>query len=535
MNDHEYALFVEDTDKAKDADVALYGIAGELGSVVSAIKRRLISRDPTKWNVPNDEIIEELGDLMWYFFAFANCHCRETGIPPLNILAHDISNLKEEIGSDSKRAERIGEVLDPANRAEFLAQASKVASGGTYMQLDDYQEMAFLTARTKGRTLVVVCLAVLMQLCAELFRIKLPHVELRLNKNVADRPVEDVLGEMAWHIAAIASLYDLKLEDVAEKNKAKASRRFVPGDPTALYDENDELLESEKFPRRFEVCFVSVSRGRLQMYHEGKQLGAPLTDNAPEDDGYRYHDVLHLAFVAKLGWSPVLRSLMRRKRKSSPELDVFEDGARAYITEEAVINAIHAEGERQAKLLDPNGSPGPRRLFGNRAEISFDLLRLVENFVGGKEVSKSQYWEWVDAIYEGCKIFHHLRKEGQGTVGLDLEERSITYRRTVYVGLDGYVAAVGSAANGVSPGEVVSREALIRCAVLNALGIDDPSEKDVADIGIDETSEGGLAVKAKGRVEEAMWDQGVVEFRVDFAERAGQIVSCTAIGIGDPS
>lgn len=535
MNDREYAEFVRDTDQAKDIDVALYGIAGELGSVVSAVKRRLIAKDETKWDEPNEEIIEELGDLMWYCFAFANCHCSEKGISSLNVLAHDIANLEEEIDSDNERAQRIGEVLDPAKRAAFLAQASKLPGSGTGMQLDDYQEVAFLTARTEGRTLVVVCLAVLSQLCAELFRIKLPDVELTLNKNVADRPVEDVLGEMAWHIAAIASLYDLKLNDIAETNKKKASRRFVSGDSTALYDENDELPECEKFPRRFQVCFVSVSSGRLQMYYEGKQLGAPLTDNAAEDDGYRYHDVLHLAFVAKLGWSPVLRSLMGRKRKSDPELDEFEDGARAYIMEEAVINAIHAEGERQAKLLAPDGSSGPARLFGNRAEVSFDLLRLVENFVRGHEVTKSQYWEWVDAIYEGCKIFHQLREEGQGTVSLDLEERSIRYRRTVHVGLDGYVAALGSVANDASPPTVVPRETLIGRAILNALGINDPSEMDVADIEIDETSEAGLAVKAEGRVQEAMWDQGVVEFRIAFTERANQTVSCTAIGIGDPT
>ena len=535
MNDREYAEFVRDTDQDKDIDVALYGIAGELGSVVSAVKRRLIAKDETKWDEPNEEIIEELGDLMWYCFAFANCHCSENGFSSLNVLAHDIANLEEEIDSDNERAQRIGEVLDPANRAAFLARAAEIPSGETNMQFDDYQEVAFLTARTKGRTLGVVCLAVLSQLCAELFRIKLPGVELSLNQNVADRPVEDVLGEMAWHIAAIASLYDLKLNEIAETNKKKASRRFVRGAPTALYDENDKLSESEKFPRSFEVCFVSASRGRLQMYFGGKRLGAPLTDNAADDDGYRYHDILHLAFVAKLGWSPVLRKLMGRKRKSDPQLDEFEDGQRAYIMEEAVINAIHAEGERQAKLRPSDESSGPTRLFANRDEISFDFLRLVENFVRGNEVIDSHYWEWVDAIYEGCQIFCQLREKGQGTISLDLEMRSIQFRPTVYIGLDGHVATQGSAENDASSDEVLPRQTLIGRAILNALRIDDPSKRDFADIRIDETGEAGLAVKAGGRVQEAMWEQGVVEFRIAFAEMADQRVSCTAIGISDAS
>ena len=154
-----------------------------------------------KWNVPNKEIIEELGDLIWYCFAFARCHCDVEGIPPLNILTHDIANLKKEIGNNDERARRIGDVLNPENRAAFLKRAAEIPTSESGMELDEYQEVAFLTARTEGRTLVEVCLAVLTQLCAELFRIKLPEVELSLNQNVADRCVPDVLGEMAWHIA----------------------------------------------------------------------------------------------------------------------------------------------------------------------------------------------------------------------------------------------------------------------------------------------------------------------------------------------
>ena len=179
-----------------------------------------------------------------------------------------------------------------------------------------------------------------------------------------------------------------------------------------------------------EICFVSLSDERLQMYYEGKRLGAPLTDNAPGDDGYRYHDILHLAFVAKLGWSPVLRELLGRKRKSDREVDEVQDGARATIIEEAVLNAFHAEGDRQAKLRPPGETPSPDRFFATSSEISFDLLRLVENFVRDLEVKESQYWEWESAIYDGFQIFYELREERQGTIRLDLEERSIDFRPT---------------------------------------------------------------------------------------------------------
>lgn len=531
MNVAEYNRFVQQTDLAEDLDVALYGIAGEFGSVVSAIKRHLITDDPN-WNAPNNEIIEELGDLMWYCFAFSQCFASGR---PLNFLARDIANLKKEIDGNSNRAERIGNVLDPDKRETFLEKASSFPSRAREIQFDDYQKVAFLTARTEGKTLVEVCLAVLSQLCGELFRLKLPDIELTLNKTLPDRPVEDVLGEIAWHIAAIASVYAVSLNQIVEENVRKVSLRYGRGEPTPLYDNDENLLEQEKLPRRLEVCFVSAPGKRLQMYSNGKQLGDPLTDNARDEDGYRFHDVLHLAFAAKLGWSPLLRKLLSRKRKSKPQIDEVEDGARARIMEEALINAIHVEGVRQARVRPQSESSDDTRLFAARSEISFDLLKLIQNFVRENEVAKSQYWEWEDAIYEGFDIFHKLREEGQGTVTLDLKERSISFRPTVYVGLRGQVAALGSAVADVTPSKLIPRKKLIRRAILNALAIDGPAEDNCALIEIDEAIEVGVAITARGPVRQAMWDQGIVEFRITISEFSGGSMSCTAIGICDAS
>jgi hypothetical protein len=54
-----------------------------------------------------------------------------------------------------------------------------------------------------------------------------------------------------------------------------------------------------------------------------------MADNAYERAGYRFHDVFHLAFAAVLGWSPITRALLKRKRKSSPEVDEVEDRGRS--------------------------------------------------------------------------------------------------------------------------------------------------------------------------------------------------------------
>ena len=101
------------------------------------------------------------------------------------------------------------------------------------------------------------------------------------------------------------------------------------------------------------------------MYLNGRQLGDDLTDNTYDEDGYRFHDVLHLANVAHLSWSPVMRSLMKLKRKDdrNPLLDVVEDGARAKIVEEAILKVVHSEGSEIAEIVHPELAMCDRPLF----------------------------------------------------------------------------------------------------------------------------------------------------------------------------
>src|SRR5437016_14363275 len=89
------------------------------------------------------------------------------------------------------------------------------------------------------------------------------------------------------------------------------------------------------------VQFKTASNGKIQMYYEGTQLGNNLDDNAHEEDGYRFHDAFHLAFLAVFGWSPVIRKLLDKKRHSVPEIDNVEDGARAIIIEEAISAMVY--------------------------------------------------------------------------------------------------------------------------------------------------------------------------------------------------
>src|SRR6202008_3224538 len=98
--------------------------------------------------------------------------------------------------------------------------------------------------------------------------------------------------------------------------------------------------ENERLPRQLRVVLKAEERTGGRWIAEtivgDNKVGDHLTDNAYVRDGYQFHDTFHFAFAAVLGWSPITRWLLNRKRKSRPDVDEVEDGARAKAAEEAI-------------------------------------------------------------------------------------------------------------------------------------------------------------------------------------------------------
>ena len=547
----DYDAFVRKTsqfaDKPKDEQraIALYGLVGEIGSVLAAVKKKLLAEDgeAASWNQPNDEVIEELGDALWYCYSVG----QTINDAPLDILAADIETLRHEIGSGDERAQRIATSLEPTVRAAFLEAAKSFPPDGGYT-FDDYQTLAYKTARTDGQVLLEVCLAVLWQLGAELLRSTLPEIERTLNKNVADRPPNIVLGEIGWHLSAMASLYDLSLNEVIAFNCNKVNSRAERGEHTLLHDE--ERAANERFPRVFDVGFVRIGPRKSRMYFDGRPLGNDLTDNSYEDDGYRFHDVIHLALIAHLGWSPVVRGLMKRKRKSKDDgVDEVEDGARAQIVEELVIKAIHAEGDRQAKAAGRCIVGRPTRLFPHRGLINFKLLKALRTYAEGLEVAKNAYWEWGDAIFEACDMFHQLTCEKQGTIHVDLTDRKLTFSPTVSPSIHGITVGTGIAAasldataDAILP-DTAEREWAVdknrvpqtiaaKQAILEALGFDKNEQTLWAEIQVRLVAGNRPYIKVSKSVQERAWESHAIDYTVAFHGSATEIM-CMATAIAD--
>ncbi len=408
--------------KADPREIVIFGLASELGSVISAIKKHWLQEGGVLSSpLAKAELEEEIGDAMWYAFALAKIEGLDSS---LDILRQNIQHLENEVSDEARRGGRIREVLSDHEVKTFLDEA-KVFKSKRQRTFLDYQVLAFRTARTEEHTLLQVCAAVLTQLSAQLMRGLLPELETELNTELNDRPIDVVLGEIAWHLSAIASLYAIDMNKVASENIDKANARRDDGVATPLHDTLAPL--EQQLPRLFQVEFRSVGAQTVEIYLNDDQVGDPLRDQYSIQDGYRFHDVIHLANAAVLGWSPVLRDLLKIKRTHCAETKQNEDGGRSAVVEELVIKHVHWEAAQRAKHLHPNLSPYDRPLFPEGEEIPFSLLKTVRGLTIGHEVYANKFWEWELAIREGYRVFQLLKKHNGGVVKVDLEGRRLEF------------------------------------------------------------------------------------------------------------
>lgn len=230
--------------------------------------------------------------------------------------------------------------------------------------------------------------------------------------------IREELGDALWYLAVLAHRAGITLSSIAESNLEKTTATFTPFDVVlrALYDDDDP--PSERLPRRMRLRFAEETVARSGQHvptvtvavlgADGGPFGNSVDDNSEVEDDYRFHDAFHLAYVAVLGWSPVVRSILPTKvKRRSGSKDRTEDGGRGIAIEEGLTAAIFTE----ARSHD---------YFSTAQRVPRDLLKLCKRMTSALEVRTRSYAEWEEAILVGYRAFNDLRAAGGGDVDVDM-------------------------------------------------------------------------------------------------------------------
>ena len=290
------------------------------------------------------------------------------------------------------------------------------------MKLSTYQHLAQKTDQTPSseenhsNADIIIPLLGLAGEAGELLSEYKKHLRDGDSYKIFKERVSEELGDLLWYIANVATKFNLNLEEVAKYNLHKTNDRWGNRDTSDLnFDANYSSFEA--LPRKFEIELREVvvnNKNKIRTLMNGEKIGDDLTDNANDPDGYRFHDVFHLAYVAVLGWSPVMRKLIKRKRRSNPQVDEVQDGGRAQVLDEGIC-ALVFDYAKNHNWLE------------NIKEIDYSLLRTIKGMASTLEVKDRSLSEWQKAIIIGFDVWRQVLNNNGGHILVDIDNRSLEY------------------------------------------------------------------------------------------------------------
>ena len=206
----------------------------------------------------------------------------------------------------------------------------------------------------------------------------------------------------------------LTFSNVVQANLRKARSAFLEPNSADLINFDAKFSIEEQLPQKFQIRIDQRSSGKSYLQWNGVFIGDPLTDNIADPDGYRFHDVFHLANAAILHWSPVFRALIKQKRKSNKKYDEEQDSGRAIVVEEGLTAWLFS----RAKALD---------YFDGHDRVSLGILKTIQEFVAGYEVEQCPMKLWEQSILQGYDVFRQVREAKGGLVIGDRKARTLQY------------------------------------------------------------------------------------------------------------
>ena len=351
----QYQLSMEETDRffKDEYTPILMGLYGEVGSIMATSKKYY--REKKAYAGHRAAVEEEFGDAFWYLSAL----CRRLDINIESILGNAVDEKKSSSDLDAKST--VTRDLD----------AALIELGCAVTEL----------LKVKGDIDLLKCEV---------------------------RKIASLYGS-AFHLSG------LEFRKVVDDNLNKTLGRFSELVPSNLEDFDAAFPLDEQLPRHFEIHITQRKSGLSYLKWNGVFIGDPLSDNISKSDGYRFHDVFHMAHAAVLHWSPTFRALIKQKRKSDPKTDRDQDGGRAIVVEEGLTAWLFS----YAQGLDN---------FEGHDGVSFDVLKTIQKFVRGYEVERCPLKLWENAILQGYAVFRKLKENNGGIVVGNRENRCLSYR-----------------------------------------------------------------------------------------------------------
>ena len=293
----DYMQEIASTDQLPKDDLrpVLLGLFGEVGSVMAIAKKP--HREQDAYVGYHHALIEEFGDVLWYFVTLCG---------RLNYKIEDI----------------FLRVVADEGYSKIVA-ASDLADG-PISHINTTNDLPSLDETLLG----------LGTAAAALLHITGP-----------DESNPALLHTFATQYLHAVQSAHVPFAQIMHTNIVKTRGRFLEPDLSSLPKFDDAFSKEEQLPNNFEIRIKERKSGKTYLQWNGVFVGDPLTDNIVDDDGYRFHDVFHLAHAAILHWSPTFRALIKQKRKSDPKYDVAQDGGRAIVVEEGLTTWIFSRAK----------------------------------------------------------------------------------------------------------------------------------------------------------------------------------------------
>lgn len=361
ISEYESAIAPTDVLDRDALQPVLQGLFGEVGGIMSAAKKFV--REGDAYPGFRRAAQEEFGDALWYLAALCRrCHVR-------------LDQLFAAVASDDAYETHIAANDSP------LGAITRIAVPIRPGELD-------------------TTLAALGRVAAALFDTP---------------PSREALEAFAACYLDALHAAKLSFSAVVQDNLQKARGAFILPALAELPDFDSVFGAEEQLPRQFAIRINQRQSGKSYLQWNGVFIGDPLTDNIGDPDGYRFHDVFHFGFAAIMHWSPVVRALIKHKRKSRPNYDEEQDGGRAIVVEEGLTAWLFS----RAKELN---------YFEGQTKVSLDLRKTIHEFVTGYEVDQCPLSLWSRAILQGYDAFRQVRDNQGGWIIGDRHARTLSYQ-----------------------------------------------------------------------------------------------------------